>query len=174
MGKLPPDAVMVTHSRDEAYKICDSMLVMENGRILGRGRTKEIFANPRSVRAAGITGCKNISPIKRMGEREIFALRWGFRLTLPYSVPEDITHAGIRAHDFRPLSDGAAEGPNQIKIKVKRRFEEPFEEAILFTNAGAASPEEENEIRWKFSKYLGLKALPRRLYVPPEAVLLLK
>ncbi|MFP3090335.1 hypothetical protein LQZ21_08415 [Treponema sp. TIM-1] len=45
---------------------------------------------------------------------------------------------------------------------------------MLFTNADAASPAEENELWWKFSKYLGLTELPRRRYVPPEAVLLLK
>jgi molybdate transport system ATP-binding protein len=173
-GKPPPDAVMVTHSRDEAYKICDSILVMENGRIFGRGKMKELFADPRSIQAARITGCKNISPIRRTAEREIFALHWGFRLTLPGPVPDDVTHAGIRAHDFFPLHAGAAEGPNQIRINLKRRFEEPFEEVILFTNTDAVSPEEEKEIWWKFSKYLGLKELPRRLYVPPEAVLLLK
>jgi molybdate transport system ATP-binding protein len=176
-GKPLPDAVMVTHSRDEAYKICDSLLVMEEGRILGRGRTRELFADPRSLQAARITGCKNISPIRRTGDREIFALDWGLRLSLSRPVPEGITHAGIRAHDFLPLSAGAAgngERPNQISIKVTRRSEEPFEEVVLFTNADAASPDEEHELWWKFSKYTGLAELPRRLYVPPEAALLLK
>jgi molybdate transport system ATP-binding protein len=176
--KPPPDVIMVTHSRDEAYKICDSILVMEDGRILGRGRTKELFANPRSLQVARITGCKNISPIRRTGDREVLALKWGLRLTLPCPVPEDITHLGIRAHDFLPLSAGDGEKPNQIRISVKRRSEAPFEEVILFTNADAATPHEslegKEEIWWKFSKYLNLKELPERLYVPPEAVLLLK
>jgi molybdate transport system ATP-binding protein len=172
--KPPPDVIMVTHSRDEAYKICDSILVMEKGRILGRGRTKELFANPRSVPVARITGCKNISPIKRVGDREVIALNWGFRLTLPHPAPEDITHLGIRAHDFLPLGAGDGERPNQIRISVKHRSEEPFEEVILFRNADAAMPGEGGEIWWKFSKYLGLRDAPERLYVPPEAVLLLK
>jgi molybdate transport system ATP-binding protein len=172
--KPPPDVIMVTHSRDEAYKICDSVLVMENGRILGRGRTRELFANPRSLQVARITGCKNISPIRRLGDCEVFALNWGLRLTLPRTVPEDITHVGIRAHDFLPLYTEAGEEPNRIRLRVSRRSEEPFEEVVLFTNAAAASPEEQNEIWWKFSKYLGLRELPQALYVPPEAVLLLK
>jgi molybdate transport system ATP-binding protein len=170
--KPPPEVIMVTHSRDEAYKLCDSLLVMENGRILGRGRTKELFANPRSVQVARITGCKNISPIKRTGEREILALNWGLRLALPYPAPDDITHVGIRAHDFLPLVPEDGEKPNQIRINVKRRSEEPFEEVILFANA--TFPEGKEEIWWKFSKYLKLTELPRQLYVPPEAILLLK
>jgi molybdate transport system ATP-binding protein len=75
------DVVMVTHSRDEAYKLCDSILVMEAGRILAGGSTKQIFANPLSIQAARLTGCKNISPIKRLGENEVLALNWGLRLT---------------------------------------------------------------------------------------------
>jgi molybdate transport system ATP-binding protein len=176
--KPPPDIIMVTHSRDEAYKICDSILVMEDGRILGRGRTKELFANPRSLQVARITGCKNISPIKRAGEREVIALNWGLRLTLPHPVPDDITHVGIRAHDFLPVCADSGEKPNQIRISVKRRSEEPFEEVILFTNADSAvdtlSPGQHEEIWWKFSKYLNLAELPPQLYVPPEAILLLK
>jgi molybdate transport system ATP-binding protein len=173
-GKLPPDVVMVTHSRDEAYKICDSILVVEDGRVLRRGRTGEVFSDPLSLQAARITGCKNISPVKRTGEREILALDWGLRLTLSRPVPGDITHAGIRAHDFIPVQAGDGEKPNQIRIRVKRRSEEPFEETALFTNAGAASPAEEHELWWKFSKYAGIREMPRRLYVPPEAILLLK
>jgi molybdate transport system ATP-binding protein len=180
-GKPPPDVIMVTHSRDEAYKICDSILVMEDGRILGRGRIKELFANPRSLQVARITGCKNISPLRRTGEREVLALNWGLRFTLPRPVPGDITHLGIRAHDFLPQRAGDGEKPNQIRISVKRRSEEPFEEVILFTNADftsadapGGSPEKNEEIWWKFSKYLSLAELPDRLYVPPEAILLLK
>jgi hypothetical protein len=45
---------------------------------------------------------------------------------------------------------------------------------VLFTNAGASSPEEQQEIWWKYSKYMGLRELPERLYVPPGAVLLLR
>jgi molybdate transport system ATP-binding protein len=173
----PAAVVMVTHSRDEAYKICDSILAMEEGRILGGGPVREFFANPRSVQAARLTGCKNISPIKRCGECEVIALNWGLRLTLPGPVPADITYVGIRAHDFLPASptDGPREEkPNRIRVRVRRRSEEPFEEVVLFTNADAASPGEEEELWWKYSKYTGPGELPELLYVPPEAVLLLR
>jgi molybdate transport system ATP-binding protein len=174
----PVAVVMVTHSRDEAYKLCDSILAMEEGRILGRGLTKEIFADPRSVQVARLTGCKNISPVKHSGECEVTALNWGLRLTLPRPVPDDITHVGIRAHDFLPASlamDGFfSEKPNQIRIRVRRRSEEPFEEVVLFTNANASSVGEGEELWWKYSKYMNLRELPEQLYVPPEAVLLLR
>ncbi|MDR0600885.1 MAG: ATP-binding cassette domain-containing protein, partial [Treponema sp.] len=74
------DAILVTHSRDEVYKLCGEILVMEGGRVLRQDETGELFKNPRSVAAARITGCKNISPVRRVGDREIFAVDWGLRL----------------------------------------------------------------------------------------------
>ena len=40
------DILMVTHSRDEIYRFCEHMLIVEDGRQAGFGVTKEIFKNP--------------------------------------------------------------------------------------------------------------------------------
>lgn len=34
------DTLIVTHSRDEAYKLCNTLAVMDSGRILSMGDTK--------------------------------------------------------------------------------------------------------------------------------------
>jgi molybdate transport system ATP-binding protein len=122
------------------------------------------------VRIARLTGCKNISPIRQTGEREILALDWGLHLTLDYPLPPGITHVGIRAHDFLP-SQG--EPINQIRPEILQRSEEPFEHAVLFTNADAKGPEERGIIWWQYSKY-ALSDIPERLFVPPSSLLLLK
>jgi molybdate transport system ATP-binding protein len=179
--KSREDVVMVTHSRDEAYKLCAEILVIDGGRVLGKGGTKELFANPGLVSVARITGCKNISPVRQTGEKEIYALDWGLTLSLAAAVPPGVTHAGIRAHDILPVrEDGVPGRPgqlpggrNQVRLKLTRRSEDPFEEAVLFTNADARSPEGRGEIWWKFSKYMGY-AIPERLYLPPESLFLLR
>jgi hypothetical protein len=88
---------------------------MDNGRALGAGKTKALFANPGLVRIARLTGCKNISPVRITGEREIYATDWGVTLRTaapvtpslsgaPDGTPDgEITHVGIRAHDFVPV-----------------------------------------------------------------------
>jgi molybdate transport system ATP-binding protein len=164
------DVVLVTHSRDEAYKLCADMLVMEAGRVLGKGNTRELFKNPGSVGIARLTGCKNISPVKKTGDRELAALNWGLVLHTARPIPPETTHVGIRAHDFYP-ADAAA--PNRIRLKVTHRLEEPFEEVVLFTNADAQGAEEQGELWWKFSKYAKL-AVPEYLSIPPESLLLLR
>jgi hypothetical protein len=77
---------------------------------------------------------------------------------------------GIRAHDFRPAQ---GEGCNRIRLAVKAESDEPFERVALFTNADADAPEARGVLWWKYSKYLGFE-LPERLFVPPEALLLLR
>ena len=46
------DILMVTHSRDEIYRFCEHMLIVEDGRQAGFGVTKEIFKNPGTPAAA--------------------------------------------------------------------------------------------------------------------------
>ncbi|MDR1587841.1 MAG: ATP-binding cassette domain-containing protein [Treponema sp.] len=170
---LRSDVILVTHSRDEAYKLCAEVLVLEQGRILGRGETRELFRNPGSTGIARLTGCKNISPVKRTGEYGIEALDWGLGLRTALPVGPDITHVGIRAHDFCSELPASAPAENRIRVRLTRRLEEPFEEVVLFTNADAKGPEERGEIWWKFSKY-SKTAVPEYLSVPPESLLLLR
>lgn len=65
------DILMVTHSRDEIYRFCEHMLIVEDGRQAGFGITKEIFKNPGTPAAAKLTGCKNIEK-----SREWTTIRW--------------------------------------------------------------------------------------------------
>jgi molybdate transport system ATP-binding protein len=164
------DVILVSHSRDEVFKLCRELLIMDSGRTLVKGETGELFRNPGFAAAARLTGCKNISPLRRTGEREIFALRWGLALQTAVPVGDDITHVGIRAHDFIPAGK---ETRNRIRPAISRRSGEPFENVVIFTNAAARGPEEKHEIWWKYSKYLNYHGV-ENLYIPPEALLLLK
>lgn len=47
LADFPGDMVIVTHSRDEAYHMCGQIAVMDAGRVLAHGPTKQVFADPR-------------------------------------------------------------------------------------------------------------------------------
>ncbi|MDR1024762.1 MAG: ATP-binding cassette domain-containing protein [Treponema sp.] len=175
------DTILVTHSRDEVFKLCGELLTMDGGRVLKKGPTGELFRSPGLVEVARLTGCKNISPIRRTGERELAALDWGLTLRTAVPVEDGITHVGIRAHDFVPVFSGnegnapkAGDDPvpaNLIPIKVLSRSREPFEEVVLFTGADTGG---RGVLWWKYSKYLELPGLPPCLCAPPERLLLLR
>ena len=76
LAQFGRDVVMVTHSRDEAYHMCQKIAVMDDGRLLAVKDTKALFADPGSVCACTLTGCKNVAPARKTGEFEVEVPGW--------------------------------------------------------------------------------------------------
>ena len=137
-------ALLVTHDRDEAYRLCREMIVMDNGEVLRAGTTKEVFADPRRLTAARLTGCKNILPCVRVDEHHVRLTGWERELTVALPVPEGCCAVGIRAHDFAPE---AADGENRMPVQVGASSENPFDWNVICTAA-----DDGGKLWWKVSK----------------------
>ncbi len=188
--------ILVSHSRDEIYRFCQELVIMDGGYDICHGRTEAIFRKPRYIRAAQLTGCKNIVEMKRLDEHHASVPEWGFLLKTRQEIPADTTHLGIRAHDFVPLWEeppfdpGRAEpgsrpvdgvpqaGPgsrpvNCIPVQIRSMARLPFEDRYYLQGA-----EENMEICWFLQRDLqqavAEKGLPRWLTVPEEKVLFLR
>ena len=161
-------ALLVTHNRDEAYRLCREMIVMDGGRVLRAGETKAVFADPRSCTAARLTGCKNILPCVKAGPRSVRLAGWEAELHLAAEVPETVCAVGIRAHDFAPCAAGA---PNALPVRVVSSGENPFDWNLICTAPGG-----EGRLWWKVSKATLASPepeTPQYLTVRPESVMLL-
>ena len=137
-------ALLVTHDRDEAYRLCREMIVMDSGEVLRAGTTKEVFADPRRLTAARLTGCKNILPCVRVDEHHVRLTGWERELTVALPVPEGCCAVGIRAHDFAPE---AADGENRMPVQVGASSENPFDWNVICTAA-----DDTGKLWWKVSK----------------------
>ena len=159
-------AVLVTHSRDEAYRLCSRLCVMDGGRILRSGDTKSVFADPGTIAAARLTGCKNIAPAVRAGAYAVDVPDWGVRLTTARPVPDGLRAVGLRAHAFHP-----DESANRFAVRWTDAVEEPFEWIFLFRCAGqdAAAP----PLWWRMPKGQKPAVPPEALGIAPENILLL-
>ena len=160
-------SVMVTHDRDEAYQLCDNLLLFSRGRVIAAGKTKDIFNDPGSVEAARLTGCKNISRIERLDDHRVRALDWdNLELVTEKKVTEDITSIGIRAHDFEPVAE--TDWINLIPVGEPKISEMPFEWYVTLQNG----------LWWKIGKTIHTHSadglIPKYLRVAPEAILLLR
>ena len=158
-------ALLVTHNRDEAYRLCREMIVLNEGQVLRTGSTKAVFANPQSVAAARLTGCKNILPCARVDEHTV-RLCGGALLQTALPVPEGCTAVGIRAHDFAPCAAGAQ---NALPVAPVSMSENPFDWNLILRLPG-----EGPQLWWKVSKAaLGTAApaAPAFLAAAPEAVM---
>ena len=161
-------AVLVTHDRDEAYQLCDHLMLLDSGKVMIQGETRDLFAHPVTCHSARLTGCKNISRAVKTGDHQVKALDWGVELTGAAKVEDRITAVGVRAHDFQPVWEAEEGIENLIPVQEPIITEMPFEWYITLKNG----------LWWKTSKsihhYSPANVIPAWLYVPPEAVLLLE
>ena len=162
-------ALLVTHNRDEAYRLCKEMIVLNEGQVLRAGTTKAVFADPQSVAAARLTGCKNILPCTPLDSHTVRLDGWDTTLRLAQPVPAGCTAVGIRAHDFALCT---ADAPNAIPVKAVSTSENPFDWNLICT-----SPEGTAQLWWKVGKKSlssAAPAAPQYLCAAPESIMPLK
>ena len=121
------DTLLVTHNRDEVYEICSQTAIMENGRMLTVGDTKQIFKDPETVPGAVLTGCKNIAKAKKTGERSVYVPEWGVSFETDKEVRGNLNSIGIRAHYFSSDTE-----QNSHPIEITDCIEEPFAYIVKF------------------------------------------
>ena len=138
-------SIAVTHSRDEAYDLCGTIALMEDGHIHTLKPTKELFADPGTRAGASMTGCKNFSRARKAGEYEVYAVDWGVSFTTAKPVRDDVAYIGIRAHYFSPNTK-----QNSHPVKLLGKIEEPFEDIIRFRYT--EQPEGSPDLWWRLPK----------------------
>ena len=161
-----------TQSRDEAYKFCGHLTILDSGQALTTGETKKLFERPGILQAARLTGCKNFSAVQKMGEHNIYAVDWDLMLQTKDVVPDDVTHVGIRGHWMKGSSEG---GENRMEVEVVEYIETTFEHQYLLKNkkGGDCQP-----VWWMcpkedFEEDPHTK-VPKYIHFPAEHLMLLK
>ena len=156
-------SIMVTHNRDEAFQFCDELIVLDKGKVIAKGDTYEVFENPRKVQVARLTGCKNISKIEIIDDYHLKSLDWGLVLEVSERIPSNITHIGIRAHNFVSANEGDV---NSFDTKDSTLLEMPFEWEITLANG----------LWWKRDKQIRDHefVIPDYLKVDPKDIILLE
>lgn len=158
--------LMVTHDRDEAYHMCARIAMIDKGRMLTVKETKDFFADPGSIPAAVLSGCKNVVEARKAGEHEVEVPAWGLRLTTEAPVRDGLAGVGIRAHYFN------AKCPqNRHEVQFVREMEEPFEWVVEFRFKGQSRSSE--SLWWRLPKDKRPQTFPNELGVSGANILLL-
>jgi molybdate ABC transporter permease protein len=92
--------LFVTHNMEEVYRICPNLLVLEHGRAAHYGSKHDIFQHPATVSVAQLTGCKNFSRAVLQSSQQLEAIDWGCTLQVMEPIKSELSHVGIRAHQF--------------------------------------------------------------------------
>ncbi|MEI3146205.1 MAG: ATP-binding cassette domain-containing protein [Methanobrevibacter smithii] len=156
-------SILVTHNRDEVFQFCDELLILDKGKIIAKGTTHDVFENPKKVQVARLTGCKNISKVEIIDDYHLKSLEWGITFEVSEKISQDITHIGIRAHDFLPAEK---DDINSFDTINATKLEIPFEWQITLANG----------LWWKLDKKIHDHEfiIPDYLKVDPKNIILLE
>ena len=154
--------ILVSHDRDEVYRMSDSIAIMDSGNIKRIGGRAEVFADPQTRKGAILTGCKNISSIERLEDGSVWATDWAMKLHLPDLSPE-IAAVGVRMKTIRP---GA--GENSVHCRVAEVIENPFSYTVMLDTPVP--------IGWELLKqdWEKIQSDELTIHIPREAILLLR
>jgi ABC-type sulfate/molybdate transport systems ATPase subunit len=179
--------LLVTHNIEEAYRLGDKLLLLDRGRVIAFGAKEDIFQRPPTLVAAQLTGCKNFSRAKRVGENEIEAVDWECRLRVSstaVSGSRTIQYAGIRAHhiefggvDFDEKAQSGDAAANILPCLPVRVSETPFRVTLylrLDQAPGDSAPHhlQAEVYKEKWQKFRD-RPLPWRVRLAPERLLLM-
>ncbi len=161
--------LLVSHSRDEVFRMADRIAVYDSGHIDALDEKHALFRDPKTYRAALLTGCKNFSAVSSLrsdgNTTRFYASDWGMELEVPGVREGQIV--GIRGH---LLQRADAPGPNTFEMEIDEVIEDTFEYVLLLRRSGSDG----TTLRWTLSKDLGLPQGPLLLQLPPEALMLLQ
>lgn len=124
--------LFVSHNRDEIYRICDRVCVMNRGTSQAAVPIKDLFSAPLSREAAYLSGCKNFSDAAVTGDGEVLALDWGITLNCDTAGKEDSTSLGVRSHFIHLVTEEEKERwKNVFSCKVERVMEDVFSYILM-------------------------------------------
>ena len=99
--------IWVTHDLEEAYRNCPRVCVMENGHTGSVRNMGALLADPRTVGAARLSGCRNCVRAERDGREGFVRLpEWGVSLRCAAPWRPGVTALGVREERVRPARPG--------------------------------------------------------------------
>lgn len=173
------DTLFVSHSRDEVYRLCDQVCVMEKGSSGSVVPVRQLFEKPSTKAAALLSGCKNYSRAYLDGEGYVFAKDWGVRLKYQGTCTEPIQDIGVRSHCLHPIPQAKAnQKENLIHCNILQVIEDVFSIIIMVKPETATTDE---PIRIEISKefwrdFSQKERIEKTIWVQvePQNVMLLK
>ena len=136
-------AILVTHDRDEAFRIAQEIATVDRGQLTPPTDKHELFRNPGTRAATTLTGCKNISAAHRVDETHVAATDWGITLRVA-DTATDVRHIAVRAHYLVLASENDVDA---LPARIAEVIESTFTYIVMLRFADGAMP-----IRWEIDK----------------------
>ena len=129
----PGCVILATDDRGTVARLCAEACVLTDGHSEETMTVRDLMAQPLSVSAAALSGCKNFSRVKRIDASHVQCLNWGVTLETTQRVNNVCTYAGIRDRALHIARSGE---PNRFDARVVRVIEDVFSVILLLAPEG--------------------------------------
>jgi len=165
--------MFITHNMEEAYRVCDKLVVLMNGQVEAQEQKEKLFQNPPTVAAARLTGCKNFSAVNFLSDNELEAVDWGVKLKTSSALTKETRQIGIRAHYIRLANEN--DQTNAFKCWPSNISETPFRMMVYLSIEKESDGSCDNQILWDVSreKWGEIQHLPQpwRIFLDPDKLM---
>jgi molybdate transport system ATP-binding protein/molybdate transport system permease protein len=129
LGSYRGATLFVSHNLEEAYRVCEDLVVLTGGKVAAHGPKEEVFRHPPTLEVARLTGCKNFSRARPMAGGCVEAADWGCAVRVRQGPAGPPRHVAIRAHHLRVFGATGARaegGENVFPCWLAAMAETPF------------------------------------------------
>jgi molybdate transport system ATP-binding protein len=167
--------LLVTHNIEEAYRICNNIMIMDNGQNIQKGTKNEIIHTPENLTAARITGCKNFLEVKVLDEKDgYYILKSKELIFKAIKTEQQISGqmvAGIRAH-YLSLYSMNTDMENSFECDIIEKIDGLFSTTIIVNCSGCVLQVEMPKDSFTDLTADGCKKL--KLHIPINKVFLMR
>jgi molybdate transport system ATP-binding protein len=145
--------IYVSHNRDEVYRLCDRVCVINEGHSEPVKTVSEFFDAPPTLAAAILSGCKNFSRIEIIDSRRLRASDWNMTFTSAHLIPDEARYVGVRAHYLIPVAERERD-ENTMRAEIIEVRDDVFSAIITVRPNDTKSESNFAVIRIELSKEL--------------------
>lgn len=131
--------ILVSHDRDEVFRLSDRVAVMNDGNIEVQGIKKQIFSSPGTVNGALLTGYRNISAARQIAPGRVYAEDWMCELDVR-EASDQVGHIGVRTES---VILGGTE--NTVRCHVDEVIANPFSYTVMVSPESLGRPTDQPE-----------------------------
>lgn len=164
------NTLFVTHHMEEAYAICEEILIIKSGKIEAFGEKDKLFNLPHTLETAKITGCKNLAPATAINDFEVEIQEWGIVARAQGVVEKSRGFVGIRSNHIQIAED--ARGANVYPVWIASIYASPFRTEVQLKFNGASQSPDDFHLIWEVSPALAhvLSEIEQPIFIwlPPQ------
>jgi len=163
-------AILVTHNREEAYRLCDRIAILKGGRVEAFDEKHRLFQSPPTLETALMTGCRNHAPAVP-GENGLLEVS-GWGISVRSSTPGILGagYVGIRTNHLRQAQ--AEDTVNVFPAWIAGEIETPFRTTFQLKLGSESRGAEDYHLLWEVSQTQAQRVRstegPLRICLDPE------